>query len=426
MNNLNRKVAIIGGQRIPFTKSFSQYMRISPQDLLIPVINAVAKKYGLEGKILGDVSLGATIKSPGDWNLAREAVLGSSLDPNTPAFGVQRACGTSLDTTNLIGMKIATGQIDIGIAGGCDTNSDLPIMVSQKLSWKLLDLNKAKTFGQRLKAISKFGPGDIKLVFPAVVEPRTKLSMGEHTELMVKNWSVSREEQDQLAYESHFKAVKAQEDGFYDDLITAFQGLSKDTIVRPGTTLEKLSTLKPAFDRSDKGTLTAGNSTVFTDGASAVLLASEDYANDNNLPIQAYLKDVQVAAVDYVKGEDLLIAPATAVANMLKKNGLTLQDFDFYEIHEAFAGQVLSTLKAWEDHEYCRTKLNWDEPLGSIDRQKLNVKGGSVAIGHPFAATGARIVAQAAKILNEAGTGKRALISVCTAGGMGVTAILEN
>jgi acetyl-CoA C-acetyltransferase len=364
------------------------------------------------------------MKSSIEWNLSREVVLGTDLDPRTPAFNVQRACATSLETVNLIALKIAAGQITSGIGGGSDTNSDLPVMAQRSLAWKLIDINNAKNFGQRLSKVLSIRPGDLKPAYPAIVEPRTGLSMGQHTEKMVKEWKISRQEQDQLAYESHIRAAKAYQEGFYNDLVFEFKGVKRDTMVRADTTLEKLAQLKTAFDKSPQGTMTAGNSTGFTDGAGALLLASETFAREHQLPVQAYFHDAQSAAVDHVHGAGLLMAPTMAVAQMLKRNSLRLQDFDFYEIHEAFAGQVLCTLKAWESDAYCRKELGLDKALGSIDRSKMNVKGGSLALGHPFGATGARVVGTMAKLLQEKGSG-RGLISVCTGGGMGVAAIVE-
>lgn len=424
MQNQSRRVAILGGQRIPFVRSFREYARTTNQEMLVATLRGLVKKYNLEGRVLGDVSLGAVMTSSIEWNLAREVVQGSGLDAHTPAFNVQRACGTSLETVNLIALKIAVGQIDSGIAGGSDTNSDLPIMLQRALAWKLIDINNAKSFGDRLSKILRIRPGDLKPAYPGIVEPRTGLSMGQHTERMVKEWKISRQEQDQLAYESHVKAASAYQEGFYNDLVTPYKNATRDTIVRGDTTLDKLGKLKPVFDKSDAGTMTAGNSTAFTDGASAVLLGSEEFARQNNLPVQAYFKDAEAAAVDYVQGAGLLMAPTIAVARMLHRHNLTLQDFDFYEIHEAFAGQVLSTLKAWESAEYCRKVLGLEKALGPIDRTKMNVKGGSLALGHPFGATGARTVATLAKLLHQKGSG-RGLISICTGGGMGVVAILE-
>jgi len=424
MLNKNNRVAIIGGTRIPFVKSFKEYSRTTNQEMLTAALQGLISKYKLDGKLLGDVALGVIMNSSLDWNLSREVVLGTTLDPRTPAFNLQRACGTSLETINLIALRIASGQIDSGIGGGSDSNSDLPIMVKRKLAWKLIDLNNAKTFGERLSRLLKINFSDWKPVLPNIVEPRTGMSMGQHTEKMVKEWKITREAQDQLSYESHRKASAAYAEGFYDDLLTEYKNVKRDTIVREDTTVEKLSKLKPAFDRSGQGSLTAGNSTVFTDGAGAVFLASEDYAKQNNLTVQAWFVDCQSAAVDYVHGAGLLMAPTVAVAQLLKRNNLKLQDFDFYEIHEAFAGQVLCTLKAWESEEYCRKELNLTQALGSIDQTKMNVKGGSVALGHPFGATGARVVSNMAKILSQHGKG-RGLISVCTAGGMGVAAIVE-
>ena len=424
MINARQRVAIVGSQRIPFVRSFREYARTSNQEMLTATVQALVKKYNLEGKLLGDVALGAVMSSSIHWNLSREVVLGTSLDQRTPAFNVQRACGTSLETVNLIALKIAAGQIESGIGGGSDTNSDLPIMLQQALAWKLIDINNAKSFGQRLSKIFSVRPADLKPAYPGIVEPRTGLSMGQHTERMVKEWRVTRAEQDQLAYESHLKAAKAYEEGFYKDLVTEFKGTAKDTIVRGDTTLEKLGKLKPAFDKSAQGTMTAGNSTAFTDGAGAILLASEEFARQHQLPVQAFFHDAQSAAVDHVQGGGLLMAPTIAVGLMLKRNNLTLQDFDFYEIHEAFAGQVLCTLKAWESEAYCKKEIGLDKALGAIDRSKMNVKGGSLALGHPFGATGARVVGTMAKLLQEKGSG-RGLISVCTGGGMGVVAIVE-
>jgi acetyl-CoA C-acetyltransferase len=424
MQQTPRRVAIIGSQRIPFVRSFREYSRTTNQEMLIATLEALVKKYNLSGKRLGDVALGAVMTSSLEWNLAREVVLGCGLDAHTPAFNIQRACGTSLEGTNLIALKIAAGQIDSGIAGGCDTNSDLPIMLQRRLAWKLIDLNQSRSVSEKIGRLLRIRPSDLKPAYPGIVEPRTGLSMGQHTEKMVKEWKISREEQDQLAYESHMKAARAYSEGFYSDLIAPFKGVSQDTIVRKDTTPEKLAKLKPVFDKSPAGTMTAGNSTALTDGASAILLSSENFARENSLAIQAFFVDGESAAVDFVHGAGLLMAPTIAVARLLKRNGLALQDFDYYEIHEAFAGQVLCTLKAWESERYCRDVLKLDKALGSIDRSKMNVKGGSVAIGHPFGATGARTAGNMAKLLSLKGKG-RGLISICTGGGMGVAAILE-
>lgn len=424
MRNTNNRVAILGSLRIPFVKSFQQYKRTSNQEMLIATLQGMVDKYNLSGKLLGDVAFGAVMQSSIEWNFSREVVLGTSLHPNTPAFNVQRACGTSLETINLIALKIATGQIESGVGGGSDTNSDLPVMVQRKLSWKLIDLNSAKSFTQKISRLFKISIRDFKPAYPAVVEPRTGMSMGQHTEKMVKEWNISREDQDDLSLTSHQNASKAYKEGFYDDLLVPYKGATQDTIVREDTDIEKLSKLKPVFDRSAAGTLTAGNSTLLTDGAGMVFLGTEKYASENNYPVLAFFSDCEVAAVDFVHGAGLLMAPTLAVARLLKRNNLSLQDFDFYEIHEAFAGQVLCTLKAWESDEYCKKELGLDKALGSIDRSKMNVKGGSVALGHPFGATGARVVGTMAKLIHQKGTG-RGLISVCTAGGMGVAAIVE-
>jgi acetyl-CoA C-acetyltransferase len=419
-----KKAAILGGVRTPFVKSMTLYQRTTNLDLLKATFDHLIDKFSLQGKKIGDVAIGGVMIHPTDWNLAREVVLRTKLDPHTPGYNVQRACGTSLETTWHMALKVSAGQIEVGIAGGCDTNSDVAVTYSRLFAWKMIALQNAKTIGQKLAALFKIRPIDFKPHFPAVMEPRTKLTMGDHTELMVKEWKISRKDQDELALRSHQNAEKAYLHGFYDDMVFEFKGIKKDTLIRGDTTLEKLSKLKPAFDKSSTGTLTAGNSSPLTDGASSVLVASEEWATKNNHEILAYFKDAEVAAVDFINGEGLLMAPTIAVSELLKRNNLTLQDFDLYEIHEAFAGQVLCTLKAWESSEYCAKVLGRDKPMGSIDINKMNVKGGSLAIGHPFGATGARIVASLAKQLHQRGSG-RGLISICTAGGMGVAAILE-
>jgi acetyl-CoA C-acetyltransferase len=420
-----RPVAVLGGVRIPFCRNNTAYADVGNLGMSIRTLGALVEKYALHGAQLGEVALGAVLKHSSDWNLGREATLSSGLSQLTPGVTMQRACGTGLDTVITVANKIALGQIEAGIGGGSDTTSDVPIVVGKRLRRRLLDANMAKTGGQRLRAFKGFGFREIVPEFPGVAEPRTGKSMGEHCELMAKQWEISREAQDQLAFESHHNAAAAYERGFYKGLVVPFRGVERDNILRPDTTVEKLAALKPAFDRrSGGGTLTAGNSTPLTDGASAALLGSEAWAAERGLEVLAHLVDSQVAAVDFVHGEGLLMAPVWAVAQLLERNKLSLQDFDFYEIHEAFAAQVLCTLKAWESDEFCRTRLGLSGALGSIDRSRMNVVGSSLALGHPFAATGARIVATAARLLSEKGGG-RALISICTAGGMGVAAILE-
>ena len=419
-----KKVCIIKGKRIPFMRSSTSYLGLTLRELIKPAMDSLISELNLEGKELGEVAMGAVNKHAYDFALAREIVMDSKLSPNTPATDLQKACGTSLETIVMLGNKIALGQIDSAIAGGVDTNSDVPIEFKKKFSDRLLKLAAARSMGEKLKALSGFSPKELMPKLPAIKEGRTGLSMGESCEEMAKSWNISREAQDQLAFESQAKAAKAYSEGWYDDLVVEFQGKVKDGILRE-TKLEKLASLKPAFDKtSGKGTLTAANSTALTDGASCVFLCSEEYAKDNNLEVMAYLTYAQSAAVNYVGDEGLLMAPAYAVPKLLKQAGLTLQDFDFYEIHEAFAAQVLCTLEAWKSEEFCKEKLGLEQALGEIDFKKLNVKGGSLALGHPFAATGARIVTGLAKLLNEKGSGK-GLISICTAGGMGVTAIIE-
>jgi acetyl-CoA C-acetyltransferase len=432
-SNTLRRVAIVGGNRIPFARSNTAYLRASNLEMLSTTLQGLVDRFGLHGQRLGDVAAGAVMKHSRDFNLVREAVLSTGLSPETPAFDLQQACGTGLEAAMLVAHKIAVGQIECGVAGGVDTTSDAPIALNEKLRRTLLDLARARSTGQRLRAALRIRPGQfLRPVLPRNGEPRTGLSMGEHAQLMARQWGISRQAQDELALQSHLKLAQAYDSGFFNDLMTPYQGLREDNNLRRGLTLEQLAKLRPAFDRpvaAGEGTLTAGNSTPLTDGASAVLLASEGWAADRGLPVLAYLSFSEVAAVDFfhpdpAQREGLLMAPAYAVPRMLQRAGLTLQDFDFYEIHEAFAAQVLCTLQAWEDPVFCRDKLGLPQPLGPIDRSKLNVLGSSLAAGHPFAATGARIVATLAKLLAQKGSG-RGLISICAAGGQGVVAILE-
>jgi acetyl-CoA C-acetyltransferase len=424
-----RRVAIIGGNRIPFARANTAYANASNQDMLTFTLQGLIDRFNLHGERLGEVAAGAVIKHSRDFNLTRESVLSTTLAKETPAYDVQQACGTGLEAAILVANKIALAQIEAGIAGGVDTTSDAPIGVNERMRKILLEANRGKTTGQRVGALTKLRPGMFfKPLLPRNGEPRTGLSMGEHCELMAKRWGIAREAQDELAFESHRKLADAYTRGFLNDLMTPYRGLARDNNLRADLTLDKLAGLKPVFDR-DAGTLTAGNSTPLTDGASAVLLASEAWAAAHGLPVLAYLTWSETAAVDYFdKKEGLLMAPAYAVPRMLARAGLTLQDFDLYEIHEAFAAQVLCTLTAWQDDEYCRTQLGLAGPLGAIDHAKLTVNGGSLATGHPFAATGGRIVAGLAKMLAQldkpAGTA-RGLISICAAGGQGVVAILE-
>jgi acetyl-CoA C-acetyltransferase len=420
-----RKVAIVGSARIPFTRAYTGYANESNLTMLAATLGGLAEKFGLKGKAVNEVMGGAVISHSRDFNVAREAALDAGFSPRTPGTNLQIACGTSLQAALNLGAKIATGEIESGIACGTDTVSDSPIVFGTKFQHRLVELSRAKTPKEKLGVFSGFSFGELAPVAPSTQEPRTGLSMGEHCELMARQWGITRAEQDELALKSHHNAAKAYDQGFHDDLVVPFAGVLKDNNVRADTSLEKMATMKPAFDRaSGKGTLTAANSTPLTDGAAAVLLSSVEWAKAHDLPILAYLTFGQVAANDFAHGEGLLMAPTIAVSEMLKRAGLTLQDFDLYEIHEAFAAQVLCTLKAWEDADYCRTVLGRDAPLGSIDRSKLNPKGSSLAYGHPFAATGARILGLTAKELATE-MKQRALISVCTAGGQGVAAIVE-
>ena len=426
-----RQAAIVGGNRIPFARSNSRYAQASNQDMLTATLDGLVARFGLQGQRLGEVVAGAVLKHARDFNLTRESVLGSKLAATTPAYDVQQACGTGLEAALLVANKIALGQIDSGIAGGVDTTSDAPLAVNDDLRRVLIQLNSAKTVQQRLKALAGLRPGQLVPEIPRNAEPRTGLAMGEHAQLTAHEWEIGREEQDELTVRSHRNLAAAYDRGFFDDLVTPYLGLTRDQNLRPDSSVEKLATLTPVFDKAlptgAEGTMTAGNSTPLTDGASAVLLASDEWAEARGLPVLAHVVDGQTAAVDYVHGgEGLLMAPVYAMPVLLARNGLTLQDFDFYEIHEAFASTVLATLKAWEDPAFCKGKLGLDAPLGSIDRSKLNVNGSSLAAGHPFAATGGRIVATLAKMLHEAGPGKRGLISICAAGGQGVVAILES
>ncbi len=421
-----RPVAVLGGARIPFCRQNTAYTDVGNLGMSVRTLGAVVEKFGLHGQQLGEVAMGAILKHSSDWNLGREATLSSGLSPLTPGITIARACGASLDTIIAVANKIATGQIEVGIGGGSDTTSDVPIVYGQKFRRRLLSVAAAKTTMDKLARFTNgFSFKELKPELPGVGEPRTGKSMGDHCEDMAKEWKIDRESQDAWAVSSHHKLAAAYERGFFDDLVVSFRGVSRDNILRADTTQEKLASLKPAFDRtSGRGTLTAGNSTPLTDGASACLIASDEWAAQHGHEVLCHIRDTHVSAVDFVHGEGLLMAPTIAVAEMLARNNLTLQDFDIYEIHEAFAAQVLCTLRAWESADYCKTRLGLDAPLGSIDPAKINPVGSSLAAGHPFAATGARIVATAAKQLKERGGG-RCLISICTAGGMGVVAILE-
>ncbi|WP_285788545.1 acetyl-CoA C-acetyltransferase [Micromonospora sp. NBRC 101691] len=425
-----RRVAVIGGNRIPFARSNSRYANASNADMLGAALDGLVARFGLAGQRLGEVVAGAVLKHSRDFNLTREVVLGSKLDPHTPAYDIQQACGTGLEAAILVANKIALGQIDAGVAGGVDTTSDAPLAVNEDMRRTLLQLNSARTLGQRLRIAAKLRPHQpFKPEIPRNAEPRTGLSMGEHAARTALSWSVGRQAQDELALRSHQRLAAAYDRGFFDDLVTPYLGLTRDQNLRPDTTLEKLGGLKPVFGTRgpDAGlaTMTAGNSSPLTDGASTVLLASEEWARERSLPVLAWFTWSETAAVDFVHGDEgLLMAPAYAVPRMLARAGLTLQDFDYYEIHEAFASQVLATLAAWESPEFCKERLGLDAPLGTVDRERLNVNGSSLAAGHPFAATGGRIVATLAKLLAERGGG-RGLISICAAGGQGVTAILE-
>jgi acetyl-CoA C-acetyltransferase len=424
MNSTVRRVAVLGGSRIPFARQNGPYARASNQDMLTAAMNAVVEKFGLEGQTLDEVAAGAVLKHSRDFNLTRESVLGSKLAPETPAYDVQQACGTGLEATVLVANKIALGQVDVAIAGGVDTTSDAPLALNEDLREILLEVNRSKSNASRLRTLAKLRPQQLVPEIPRNAEPRTGLSMGEHCAIMAREWNIGREEQDELAVASHRKLAEAYESGWLDDLVVPFLGLERDQNLRPDSSVEKLAKLKPVFGGPD-GTMTAGNSTPLSDGASAVLLASEEWAGEHGIPVQAFLTEAQTAGVDYVhKREGLLMAPAYAMPRMLARAGLELQDFDYYEIHEAFAAQLLCTLKAWEDEKFCKERLRLEGPLGSIDRGKVNVHGGSLGAGHPFGATGGRIVAGMAKQLSENGGG-RGVISICAAGGLGVTAIME-
>lgn len=418
------QVAVVGGSRIPFCRSHSVYKHCTNQDMMTAALRGVVNRFDLKGQTMGDVALGAVIKHSRDWNLARESLIDAGLSMRTPGVDLQRACGTSLEAAIMIANKIALGQIDCGIAGGVDSVSDAPIVFNDDFRRVLLDAHSAHSVLERIKPWFRLRPKNLVPVTPSVVEPRTGLSMGESMEITAQKWDVQREHQDQLALASHAKAAAAYDDGWYEDLVIPFEDAEEDNNIRRDTSFEKLSKLKPVFDKSEDATMTAGNSTPLTDGAAAVLLSSEDWARKKNLPVLAYLTFAKVAAVNFVGDEGLLMAPAYAVSDMLKQADLNLQDFDFYEIHEAFAAQTIATLKAWQSEDFCRNRLGRNAAMGPIDLSRLNMKGGSIAIGHPFAATGARIVATMAKMLGEQGSG-RGLISICTAGGMGVCAIME-
>lgn len=420
-----RPVAILGGNRIPFARSNGPYAHASNRDMLSAALEGLIARFGLAGERLGEVAAGAVLKHSRDFNLTRETVLGTALAPTTPAVDIQQACGTGLQAVTYIGNKIALGQIEVGIGGGVDTTSDAPIEVGEDLRQILLDLNRARSMTDRLKLLTRLRPGQIVPEIPRNAEPRTGLSMGDHAARTAAEWGVTREAQDAFTAGSHQKLAAAYERGFFDDLLTPYLGLSRDQNLRPDSTPQKLAGLEPVFGEGPGATMTAGNSTPLSDGASAVLLSSDAWAAEHGLPVLAHLVDVETGAVDFVHGADgLLMAPAYAVPRLLARNGLALGDFDLFEIHEAFASQVLATLAAWEDPAFCKERLGLDAPLGSVDRSRLNVNGSSLAVGHPFAATGGRIVATLAKLLAERGGG-RGLVSICAAGGQGVVAILE-
>ena len=421
-----RDAVIVGGNRIPFGKAGGAYAAASNQAMLTAALDGLVARFGLAGQQVGEVAAGAVLKHSRDFNLTREAVLGSALAPTTPAYDLQQACGTGLETVIQVANKIRLGQVDSGIAGGVDSASDAPVAVGEGLRKALIRANAAKTPVQRVRALAGIRPGDLVPESPRNAEPRTGLSMGEHQARTAKEWGITREAQDELAAASHHNLARAWDDGFFDDLATGFLRLSRDQGLRPDTSVDKLATLTPVFGKGEDATMTAGNSTPLSDGAALVLLGSREWAAERNLPVLARFVDAEVAAVDYVSGEDgLLMAPAYAVPRLLARQGLTLQDFDYYEIHEAFASTVLATLKAWESEEFCRDRLGLEAPLGAIDRSRLNVHGSSLAAGHPFAATGGRIVATLAKLLAQKGPGSRGLVSICAAGGQGVVAILE-
>lgn len=419
------RVAILGGNRVPFARANSSYAQASNQDMLTAALDGLADRFGLAGERLGEVVGGAVLKHSRDYNLVRECVLGSKLSPKTPSYDVQMACGTGMQAAIAVAHKIALGVIDVGVAGGVDTASDTPVALNEQLRKVLLEIGRARSMQGRVKALAKVRPTHVVPSIPQNAEPRTRLSMGEHAALTAVEWDVTREEQDELALASHQKLAAAYDRGFFDDLVTPYRGLDRDQNLRADTSLEKLSSLKPVFGKGQTATMTAGNSTPLTDGAATVLLSSEEWAESRGLPVLAYLTFTETAAVDYAHGgEGLLMAPAYAMSRMLDRAGLSLQDFDFYEMHEAFASQVITTLKAWEDASFCKERLCLDAPLGAVDRDKLNVVGSSLAVGHPFAATGGRILATLAKLLAEQGAG-RGVVSICAAGGQGVTAILE-
>ncbi len=419
-----RSVAVLGGNRIPFARSNGPYAKASNQEMLTAALDGLVARFGLEGERLGEVVAGAVLKHSRDFNLTRECVLGSRLSAETPAYDVQQACGTGLQATILVANKIALGQIEAGVAGGVDTTSDAPIGVNEQLRAILLDANREQSTAGRVKQLLRVRPQHLIPAIPRNEEPRTGLSMGEHQARTAAEWNVTRAAQDELTARSHRNLAAAYERGFQDDLVTPYLGLERDQNLRPDSSEEKLAKLKPVFG-GPEGTMTAGNSTPLSDGAAVALLGSEAWAQERGLTVLARFVDAETAAVGYVSGrEGLLMAPAYAVPRLLARNGLALQDFDLYEIHEAFASQVLSTLAAWKDPDFCKERLGLDTPLGAIDRERLNVNGSSLAAGHPFAATGGRIVAGLAKALHERGGG-RGLISVCAAGGQGVVAILE-
>ena len=418
------EIWLAAGIRTPFAKVDGPLAAFDAIALSVPVVREMVGRLG--GAAPDFAVWGAVVPNLTWSNIAREVLMDSGVAPNVPAFSTVMACATSM-----IAAIEAAGMIDgvernLALVGGVESMSRIQLGLGQRLSDWLRRFQQARSLGQKIERLSDLHVGDIKLYVPSITNRTSGMSMGEHTEITAKEWGIGRGEQDRVALESHQRAVAAWERGFFDDLVIPFGGLTQDTLPRKVTSAEKLSTLAPSFDRtSGRGTLTAGNSSPLTDGAAGLWVASR--AGLARLPpnsLAAKLVDWEIAAVDF-RTEGLLMAPAFAIPRLLARNGLTYGDIDLWEIHEAFAAQLLFHIKALEDPDFVRRKAGVDASLGPFPRERVNPNGGSIALGHPFGATGARILSQAVKEM-AGRPGQRCIVSICTDGGQGCVALLES
>ncbi|MFQ6023958.1 MAG: acetyl-CoA C-acyltransferase [Acidiferrobacterales bacterium] len=409
------RVAVIGGARTPFAKAGTVFKKYSALQLGVHAVNGLLEKQDLDPQSVDELVYGIVIADPRLPHFAREVNFSSRLPPSVRALTVTDNCITGTSAITAIYDSIVAGRAEVGIAGGVESMSNTALIFNESASRIFLEAAAAKSFGGRLTQFLKLRPWHFKPRAPAIAEPSTGLSMGEHTELMVKEWRVSREEQDEFAYRSHMKAHAATEDGRLKAEIHPLDGIDHDPLIRSDTTVEKLAKLPPAFDRSPSGTITAGNSSPLTDGAASVLLMSEERARQDGRQPLAFIKAFQYVGIDPKDG--LLMGPGIAVPRLLRKAGLTLAEIDIIEMHEAFAGQIACNLRAWEQ--------GWKEPaIGKVDPEKVNPLGSSIAVGHPFAATGARIVTTLANEMKRRDA-RYALISICGAGATASAMILE-